>query len=165
MGGGGIGWCCWSTSWESGNIGSGSRMATKISYVRPLFLSRSLSPARFPEPSRVSSGYAFLLLRKRWAVPSHSITPASWKNPLEVGEGNKERFAGHTMLQLGLGSELWDASDEERRRGKVLFVHANLIKRITGYARIFESVLPFNESATDRMSLRVQGVQSRIYLG
>jgi len=80
------------------------------------------------------AGYAFLLLRKRWAVPSHSITPASWTNELELGEGNKGRFAGHTMVQFGLASEAWNESREKRTKGKVLFVHANLIKRITGYA-------------------------------
>jgi len=38
------------------------------------------------------------------------------------------------MVQFGLASEAWNESREKRTKGKVLFVHANLIKRITGYA-------------------------------
>ncbi|ORY88796.1 mannosyltransferase putative-domain-containing protein [Leucosporidium creatinivorum] len=63
--------------------------------------------------------YAFLALRKRWAVPGRTIGSASWTNEAELGEAKKGDFCGHTMLQ----------SDE---RGEPQFVHANLLKRIAG---------------------------------
>ncbi|GAA5949842.1 hypothetical protein JCM21900_004220 [Sporobolomyces salmonicolor] len=70
--------------------------------------------------------YAFLALRKRWAIPSRSLASASWVDPNAVGADNSQRFAGHTMLQYGL------ASEEGGTQGRVLFVHANLLKRILG---------------------------------
>ncbi|GAA5881197.1 hypothetical protein JCM1840_001282 [Sporobolomyces johnsonii] len=70
--------------------------------------------------------YAFLALRKRWAVPSRSLASASWVDPNAVGGDNSQRFAGHTMLQYGLLSE------EGGTHGRVLLVHANLLKRILG---------------------------------
>ncbi|GAA5923059.1 hypothetical protein JCM1841_000298 [Sporobolomyces salmonicolor] len=70
--------------------------------------------------------YAFLALRKRWAIPSRSLASASWVDANAVGGDNSQRFAGHTMLQYGL------ASEEGGTQGRVLFVHANLLKRILG---------------------------------
>ncbi|GAA5840711.1 hypothetical protein JCM11251_004188 [Rhodosporidiobolus azoricus] len=68
--------------------------------------------------------YALLALRKRWAVPSRPLSPASWTDPAAVGEKNRDKFAGHTILQYGL------ASEEGGIPGRPLFVHANLLKRV-----------------------------------
>lgn len=65
------------------------------------------------------AGYAFLALRKRWAVPGRSISSASWTSETELGEEHQGQFCGHTMVH----------SDEQ---GEPLFVHANLLKRIVG---------------------------------
>lgn len=63
--------------------------------------------------------YAFLALRKRWAVPGRGIASASWLSDMELGEKKQGEFCGHTMMQ----------SDD---RGEPMFVHANLLKRIAG---------------------------------
>ncbi|BGP14209.1 hypothetical protein JCM10213v2_002152 [Rhodosporidiobolus nylandii] len=68
--------------------------------------------------------YALLLLRKRWAVPSLPLSPASWRETDVLGPDNEGRFAGHTMLQYGL------ASEEGGERGRAMFAHANLLKRV-----------------------------------
>ncbi|GAA5928911.1 uncharacterized protein JCM15063_004005 [Sporobolomyces koalae] len=75
--------------------------------------------------------YAFLLLRKRWSIPSHTLASASWTNPSEMGDENRDKFAGHTMVQFGLESEFRDRRGGEVR-GRPLFVHGNLLKRIVG---------------------------------
>ncbi|GAA5834635.1 hypothetical protein JCM9279_007068 [Rhodotorula babjevae] len=68
--------------------------------------------------------YAFLALRKRWAVPARHLSSASWIDPNALGGQNRNRFAGHSMMQYGMASEL--------DGGRVLFVHANLLKRVLG---------------------------------
>ncbi|GAA5881637.1 hypothetical protein JCM3774_005704 [Rhodotorula dairenensis] len=70
--------------------------------------------------------YAFLALRKRWAVPARHLSTASWLDPNALGGNNHDRFAGHTMLQYGLASEPGGIENP-----RPLFVHANLLKRIT----------------------------------
>ncbi|GAA5982409.1 hypothetical protein JCM11641_006974 [Rhodosporidiobolus odoratus] len=74
--------------------------------------------------------YALLLLRKRWAVPSLPLSPASWLDRSVLGPENHNKFAGHTMLQYGLASEAHARG--QSGGGRVLFVHANLLKRIVG---------------------------------
>ncbi|GAA5872602.1 hypothetical protein JCM8547_003707 [Rhodosporidiobolus lusitaniae] len=68
--------------------------------------------------------YALLALRKRWAVPSLPLSPASWLNKNALGKDHTEQFAGHTMLQYGL------ASEKGGERGRAMFVHGNLLKRV-----------------------------------
>ncbi|KAL8286897.1 hypothetical protein RQP46_003903 [Phenoliferia psychrophenolica] len=60
--------------------------------------------------------YAFLALRKRWAVPGRQVSTAGW---LKDGDIDTNRFCGTTMVQSDLD-------------GAPLFVHANLLKRILG---------------------------------
>ncbi|KAM0754825.1 hypothetical protein T439DRAFT_321876 [Meredithblackwellia eburnea MCA 4105] len=60
--------------------------------------------------------YAFLALRKRWAVPSRHLESAGWRENDDI---TTKRFCGTTMLQYGLN-------------GESMFVHANLLKRIQG---------------------------------
>ncbi|KWU45631.1 hypothetical protein RHOSPDRAFT_32939 [Rhodotorula sp. JG-1b] len=69
--------------------------------------------------------YAFLALRKRWAVPARHLSTASWLDKNALGGDKSDRFAGHTMLQYGL------ASEARGNKPRPLFVHANLLKRIT----------------------------------
>ncbi|GAA6044137.1 hypothetical protein JCM8097_002789 [Rhodosporidiobolus ruineniae] len=78
--------------------------------------------------------YALLALRKRWAVPSAPLAPASWPNPLELGAAHEAQFAGHTMLQFGLPSE-----ERGGGRPRAMFVHANLLKRILPTAGDFNT--------------------------
>ncbi|GAA5998650.1 uncharacterized protein JCM10292_007130 [Rhodotorula paludigena] len=70
--------------------------------------------------------YAFLALRKRWAVPARHLAAASWLDPLALGSKHEREFAGHSMVQFGLASE----DGFEGVRGRPLFVHANLLKRV-----------------------------------
>ncbi|GAA5916742.1 uncharacterized protein JCM6883_000015 [Sporobolomyces salmoneus] len=86
---------------------------------------------RFSDGDKDLLRYAFLLLRKRWSIPSHTLASASWSNPDELGEANRDKFAGHTMVQFGLASEFEDGKGS-RERGRPLFVHGNLLKRIGG---------------------------------
>ncbi|GAA6010782.1 hypothetical protein JCM11491_002943 [Sporobolomyces phaffii] len=86
---------------------------------------------RFSDGDKDLLRYAFLLLRKRWSIPSHTLASASWSNPNELGDSNRDRFAGHTMVQFGLASEFEDGRGG-RERGRPLFVHGNLLKRIAG---------------------------------
>ncbi|GAA5893045.1 hypothetical protein JCM6882_006924 [Rhodosporidiobolus microsporus] len=72
--------------------------------------------------------YALLALRKRWAIPSSPLAPASWTDPLALGRDHAAQFAGHTMVQYGLLSE------QGGEQGRPLFVHANLLKRVLGSA-------------------------------
>lgn len=65
--------------------------------------------------------YAFLALRKRWAVPGRHIASASWLNEDELGHAKRNRFCGHTMLQ-------------HDHTGAPSFIHANLVKRLVGWA-------------------------------
>jgi hypothetical protein len=89
----------------------------------PAFLPPSTALPTLP----ILSGYAFLALRKRWAVPSVPLAPASWLDVNMLGAQHKEQFAGHTMMQFGL------ASEERGESGRALFVHQNLLKRIGGF--------------------------------
>ncbi|GAA6052517.1 hypothetical protein JCM3770_003805 [Rhodotorula araucariae] len=77
---------------------------------------------RFSDGDKDLFRYAFLALRKRWAVPARHLSSASWRDLDALGPANRARFAGHSMLQHGLASEDGD--------GRVLFVHANLLKRV-----------------------------------
>ncbi|GAA5960708.1 hypothetical protein JCM3765_007298 [Sporobolomyces pararoseus] len=86
---------------------------------------------RFSDGDKDLLRYAFLLLRKRWSIPSHTLASASWSNPAELGEVNRDKFAGHTMVQFGLASEFEDGKGG-RERGRPLFVHGNLLKRVAG---------------------------------
>lgn len=60
--------------------------------------------------------YAFLALRKRWAVPGRHVASAGWLNDDDL---DTKRFCGTTMVQSDLS-------------GSPMFVHANLLKRILG---------------------------------
>ncbi|GAA5887485.1 hypothetical protein JCM16303_003433 [Sporobolomyces ruberrimus] len=86
---------------------------------------------RFSDGDKDLLRYALLLLRKRWSTPSHPLVSASWTNPLELGEEHRDQFVGHTMIQFGLTSEFLDGKGG-RERGRPLFVHGNLLKRIVG---------------------------------
>ncbi|GAA6063985.1 hypothetical protein JCM10212_002417 [Sporobolomyces blumeae] len=72
--------------------------------------------------------YSFLALGKRWSTPSRPLSAASWTDRAMLGPSNEDRFAGHTMLQFGIGGD----DDDERDAGAPLFVHGNLVKRIAG---------------------------------
>ncbi|GAA5902632.1 hypothetical protein JCM8208_007024 [Rhodotorula glutinis] len=75
--------------------------------------------------------YAFLALRKRWAIPARHLSSASWTDPGMLGSQNRDRFAGHSMVQYGMASEL-NGAGAGGEDGRVLFVHANLLKRVLG---------------------------------
>lgn len=82
-------------------------------------MSRSRPLHGFMHADQACAGYSFLALRKRWAVPGRHVSPASWTDTMMLGDTKKHRFCGHTMVQF----------DD---RGRPMFVHANLLKRITG---------------------------------
>ncbi|KPV76673.1 glycosyltransferase family 71 protein, partial [Rhodotorula graminis WP1] len=84
---------------------------------------------RFSDGDKDLFRYAFLALRKRWAVPARHLSSASWTDPGMLGSQNRERFAGHSMVQYGMASEVDGAGDVG---GRVMFVHANLLKRVLG---------------------------------
>ena len=88
----------------------------------PLSTRLTASCKHAPDPP---AGYAFLALRKRWAVPARHLSTASWLDKNALGGDKSDRFAGHTMLQYGLASEVGG------NKPRPLFVHANLLKRIT----------------------------------
>lgn len=81
-----------------------------------------LSAANWPFFFTLSDGdkdifrYAFLALRKRWAVPGQHVESAGWRENKDL---STKRFCGTTMVQYDM-------------EGEPLFVHANLIKRING---------------------------------
>ncbi|BGP38267.1 hypothetical protein JCM10450v2_002209 [Rhodotorula kratochvilovae] len=81
---------------------------------------------RFSDGDKDLFRYAFLALRKRWAVPARHLSSGSWRDPNALGSANSHKFAGHSMMQYGL------ASEEGGRDGRVMFVHANLLKRVLG---------------------------------
>ncbi|GAA5993689.1 hypothetical protein JCM10908_002298 [Rhodotorula pacifica] len=75
--------------------------------------------------------YAFLALRKRWGVPARHLSTASWLDRDALGADKRDRFAGHTMLQYGLAGEPGEPGGGSGGGARPMFVHANLLKRIT----------------------------------